>query len=194
MKRMISHILNRIHSLPARCEPHFIAIDGRCASGKSTLAKALAKVIDCPLIHMDDFFLPSELRTKARLSLAGENIHHERLLEEVFLPLSKGLPATYRPYDCHTNTFRTPLTIEPKPVILVEGSYACHSAFFSMYSLRIFLSVDPEEQFTRIKKRNGKENLARFREHFIPMEEQYFSVFDIPTRCDISLDTKEISL
>lgn len=33
-----------------------IAIDGRCAAGKTTLAALLKKEINCNIIHMDDFF------------------------------------------------------------------------------------------------------------------------------------------
>ena len=38
-------------------KPLLVAIDGRCASGKSTLAKDLQKQLDCNVIHMDDFYL-----------------------------------------------------------------------------------------------------------------------------------------
>ena len=44
------------------------AIEGRCASGKSTLANAMAAVYGCPVFHLDDFFLPAELRTEQRFA------------------------------------------------------------------------------------------------------------------------------
>ena len=34
-----------------------VAIDGRCGSGKTTLAAALQEMLQCPVVHMDDFFL-----------------------------------------------------------------------------------------------------------------------------------------
>ena len=34
-----------------------VAIDGRCASGKTTLGNYLKQHYDCNLFHMDDFFL-----------------------------------------------------------------------------------------------------------------------------------------
>ncbi len=34
-----------------------IAVDGRCAAGKTTLAAQLQKDLGCNVIHMDDFFL-----------------------------------------------------------------------------------------------------------------------------------------
>ena len=63
--------------------PFIIAIDGRAASGKSTLAQQLGELLDADVIHMDDFFLPPSLRTKERLSEPGGNVHYERFAEEV---------------------------------------------------------------------------------------------------------------
>ena len=47
-------------------KPLLVAIDGRCASGKSTLAKDLQKQLDCNVIHMDDFYLQPHQRTTKR--------------------------------------------------------------------------------------------------------------------------------
>lgn len=189
---MTEAILQKITALPPKATPHIVAIDGRCAAGKTTLAKALAARLDCPVLHMDDFFLPPSLRTPARLAAAGENVHHERFLAEVLLPLSEGKTARYRPYDCHTDTLLPCVTVSPAPVILVEGSYACHPSLSPFYSLRIFLSVSPTIQLARIERRNGKECLARFGEHFIPMEELYFSTYDIQNQCDIKEQTDDL--
>ena len=62
---------------------HVIAIDGRAASGKTTLSLALGDILGAGVVHMDDFFLPGELRTKERLSEAGGNLHRERFSDEV---------------------------------------------------------------------------------------------------------------
>ncbi|MCL1877401.1 MAG: hypothetical protein FWF80_00945, partial [Defluviitaleaceae bacterium] len=66
-----------------------IAIDGRSASGKTTLASELAAQTGASVIHMDDFFLPQDLRTEERLNTPGGNVHHERFASEV-LPHIKG--------------------------------------------------------------------------------------------------------
>ena len=39
-----------------------IAVDGRCASGKTTLAASLERETGCNVVHMDDFFLRPEQR------------------------------------------------------------------------------------------------------------------------------------
>lgn len=68
-------------------QPLIIAIDGRSASGKTTLAKELNELFLSEVIHMDDFFLQPEQRTEERLSEVGGNVDRERFLREVALPL-----------------------------------------------------------------------------------------------------------
>ena len=70
-----------------------IALDGRCASGKTTLAKDAAELFGASAVHMDDFYLPLALRTEERLGTPGGNVHYERFLTDV-------IPAL-RPYSCH---------------------------------------------------------------------------------------------
>ena len=45
------------------------AMDGPCATGKSTLGARLARLYSCPLFHMDDFFLPPERKTPERVGM-----------------------------------------------------------------------------------------------------------------------------
>ena len=86
-----------IQALLNRKEKIIVAIDGRCGSGKTTLAARLQKDLRCAVYHMDDFFPRPEQRTEERLSRPGENVDHERFLEEVLLPLHGTQPVTFRP-------------------------------------------------------------------------------------------------
>lgn len=164
-----------------------IAIDGRCASGKTTLVKELSKMLNCNVIHMDDFFLRPEQRTSERLSLPGENIDHERFLSDVLLPLEGGKAFAFRPFSCNNCSLGDPIKVTPKGINIIEGSYSCHPSLWEHYDLRIFLTVSPEEQLKRIVKRNGEQNAEVFRTRWIPLEEKYFAAFDIAQRCDIVL-------
>lgn len=170
-------------------KPLMIAIDGRCAAGKTTLAACLQERYGCKVIHMDHFFLRPKQRTKARLSEPGGNIDYERFLAEVLEPLKKGVAFSYRPYDCKTGTFSAPVTIEPGEMTVVEGSYACHPQFREAYDLRVFLTVEKEEQLRRIEKRNGTEQAAVFKEKWIPLEEAYFSACDVEKACVLLYET-----
>lgn len=164
-----------------------VAIDGRCGSGKITLAARLQKDLRCAVYHMDDFFPRPEQRTEERLSQPGENADHERFLEEVLLPLHGTQPVTYRPFLCAQQQLGNPITEEPNRLTIVEGAYACHPELWEHYDLRVFLTIDPEDQMRRIEKRNGPEKAKQFRGRWIPFEEQYFKTFDAPSRCDMRI-------
>ena len=74
---------NQIRNLIAKKKFSVLAIDGPCASGKSTLAEQLSKEFDCVLIHTDDFFLRPEQKTPERLAEIGGNFDRERFFEDV---------------------------------------------------------------------------------------------------------------
>ena len=92
-----------LESVAARREaeaPYVIAVDGRAASGKSTMGQQLAEILGAGLVHMDDFFLPLELRTEQRLRTPGGNVHYERFREEVLPHLRQPEPFSYRKFVC----------------------------------------------------------------------------------------------
>lgn len=173
--------------------PFLVAIEGRCASGKTTLAAELARRLGASLIHMDDFFLRPEQRTPARLAIPGENIDHERFLSEVLLPLRAGKPFAYRPFSCRSQTLTAPVTVEPGPIAIVEGVYSCHPDLRKHYDLRLFLTVDPEEQMRRLYARDG-DYAEVFRDRWIPLEELYFSSCGVEDCCSTSLCLNEKNL
>ncbi|MDE7289412.1 MAG: uridine kinase [Oscillospiraceae bacterium] len=185
----MENLVKIINGLP-KDKPLIIGIDGRCAAGKTTLAANLQDETGCAVFHMDDFFLRLEQRTEKRLQTPGENVDHERFLEEVLLPLKSGEnPIVYRPYDCKKQALCGEISVQRLAVNIVEGSYSLHPSLWEFYDLRIFLTVDPAEQMRRIIRRNGKENAEVFRDRWIPLEEKYFSAFDIASRCDVRMET-----
>ena len=167
--------------------PFVIAIDGRCASGKTTLAGRLQKEIDCNIIHMDHFFLRPEQRTEERLREPGGNVDYERFVEEVVLPFRQRKPFSYRVFDCKKMGFASNVPVRPDVVTIVEGSYSCHPVLWDFYDLRLFLDIEPEEQLRRICCRNGEKALTIFRRRWIPLEERYFSEYRIQERCDFDI-------
>lgn len=166
-----------------------VAIDGRCASGKSTLAAQLQEIYGCSVVHMDDFFLRPEQRTPQRYATPGENIDHERFLQEVLLPLERGELPSYRPFRCHTQTLGDPVQLPDRPVIVVEGSYSCHPRLRDRYDLRVFLSVPPVLQMERITARDGANYAQVFRDKWIPLEERYFSHCAVKDCCQLQFST-----
>ena len=182
--QVVKQIALRIQQLLKEKSCVYVAIDGRCAAGKSTLAAALEQELKCHVAHMDDFFLRPEQRTVERLSKPGENVDHERFLEEVLLPYQRGAEFSYRPFDCHTQDFKKPVSVVPGQVLIIEGAYSCRDSLWDYYDLHIFLDVDHELQMERIKARNGWEAAQRFEEMWIPLEEAYFTDSDVQNKCE----------
>lgn len=186
--RAAAPLVEKILALRAGGGRVIAALDGRCASGKTTLAGALARDFGWSVVHMDHFFLRPEQRTLERYAQPGGNVDHERLLEEVLLPLRRGDAPVYRPFDCRAMHLGEPIPFEPAPVVLVEGSYSCHPALWDCYDARAFLTIDPVRQMRRLAAREGEERARTFQEKWIPLEERYFSAFEVERRCDFRLE------
>lgn len=190
LQEAVAELSGLIRSKLREHSPLFVAIDGRCASGKTTLAAALAKELGCTLIHMDDFFLRPEQRTPERFAEPGGNVDYERFLSDVLKKLCEGLPFSYAPFDCHTLAMAQPIPVTPGEVTLIEGSYSCHPKLRDYYALRIFLTVRSDTQLERIEMREGKEAASRFRERWIPLEERYFSSCAVENCCGKTIELK----
>jgi len=164
-----------------------VAIDGRCGSGKTTLADKIAGIVDAEIIHMDDFFLPAELRSAGRLGEAGGNIHYERFLDEVVAGIRSGEEFKYRKFSCKDMDYAGVAVVKNKPVIIVEGAYSLHPLYDHIYDIRIFCDIDGDEQKRRIIAREGAERYPQFRDKWIPMEELYISKYRIAQKCDFRI-------
>ena len=163
-----------------------LALDGRCASGKTTMAERLQRVLPCNVIHMDDFYLPFAKRTAERMAEPGGHIWFERLRSEVLEPLRAGRKISYLPYDCHADRFLPPRKPDSALPTLVEGSYSCHPALRALYDCCVFLDITPEYQRERLLRRNP-ESFEVFQTMWIPREEYYFKHCEIRSHCDFVL-------
>ena len=57
MDRAVAAVKPQIDLLLEEKDFVLVAIDGKCTSGKTTLASKLTEIYDCNVFHMDDFFL-----------------------------------------------------------------------------------------------------------------------------------------
>lgn len=175
----IEAIASRITPLLARQSQVIIAIDGSCTAGKTTLARQLAQRYDCNVFHMDDFFLRPEQRTAARFAEIGGNVDYTRFHEEVLLPLKSGQSFSYRPFSCSTSTLSDPVSVVPKPLTIIEGTYSHHPYFGDAYDLKVCMTLSAELQHRRVLERPAFLH-RRFLEEWIPMENRYLEAFRIP--------------
>lgn len=190
--RVVDERFTRIFPILEACtkldvKPCVIAIEGRAASGKSSLADYLTLALDADIVHMDDFFLPPELRTEERLREAGGNIHYERFKEEVLPKIKSEDSFYYNVFSCSSMNFAGKSVINNEKFRIVEGVYSLHPLFGDYADIKVFTSIDFDNQMARILKRNGKELAEMFESVWIPMEEKYFSEFKIAEKCSIFL-------
>ncbi len=171
--------------LASEKEVILVAIDGPCASGKTTLSSLLASCYDCGVFHADDFYLRPEQKTSERLQEAGGNMDRERLQEEVLTPLCAQAPVCYRPYSCKTQTLRDGTIIPFHRLNIIEGSYSLHPTLRHFYNLKVVLDISPEHQLRRLKRRESQKSLEAFLERWIPLEQNYARTTDLFSCADL---------
>ena len=167
-----------------------VSIDGRAASGKSTLADMIAMTTGASIVRIDDFFLPPALRTEERFSEAGGNIHYERFISEVLPQLRSQEAFEYGIFDCSRMAICEKRRVTKSKIRIVEGSYSHHPKFGEYADITVFVTVSPEEQSRRIFIRNGEMMAKMFAEKWIPMEEKYFDAFSIKEGSHIVVSTE----
>ena len=167
-----------------------VAIDGNCASGKTTLSETLSERFNAQVIHTDDFFLPPEMRSPQRLSEPGGNIHYERFITEVIAGIKSGKPFDYGVFDCSHGRITRRKAIACGTPLIIEGAYSLHPAIPDIYDLKIFLEISGEAQLQRIIKRNGAQALEAFVSKWIPLENEYFDRLKIRDKCDLIISAE----
>lgn len=181
-------LVERIEAELSRKPYVLIALDGRCGSGKTTLAALLGERWPSRLLHMDDFYLPFPQRAPDWESIPAGNMDLERFRREVLLPAREGAAISCRRCDCHAGRFLEPVELPPAPLTLVEGSYSLHPRLAGFYDLSVFVTCPPEEQYHRLREREG-ERFPAFQARWIPLEERYFALFGVEAGASLIVGT-----
>lgn len=169
---------------------HVLTIDGRSGSGKSTMSDFLAAILRADIVHMDDFYLPPELRSEQRVNDPGGNVHYERFLREILPFLHSREGFSYPIYDCSVMKYVKERNIPPSPkedracYRIVEGSYSLHPIFGDYSDVSVFSDISPEVQKKRLTERESPEKFQMFVSTWIPREEKYFDTFRIREKAD----------
>lgn len=157
-----------------------LTIDGPCGSGKSTLAALLGSMLDAPIIHTDDFYVPIPQKTAERLAIPGGNEDIERLMDECLLPWKQNGHTTYRPYNCMQGILLDPIEVPFCHVTILEGSYSNLPPVKALADVRVYLTIDRDTQLQRLVQRGGEACLPGFLNRWIPLEEAYHKAYSLP--------------
>ena len=170
-------------------KPLVLALDGRCGSGKTTLANTLARQFPASItLHTDDFYLPPAQRIRGWEKTPCANMDLDRLRDEALRPAYAGQPVAYRAYSCREGAFLPPAQLPAQPLVILEGSYSHHPLLRPYETLRVFVTCTKAEQTRRLQAREGA-RYADFAARWVPLEEGYFAQYGIETSADFVVDT-----
>ena len=122
-----------------------VAIDGRSAAGKSTLANRLTERLPgSVIVRGDDFYRVMDDNIRFHLDPRQgyeQDFDWQRLRREALEPLRRGERARYRRYDWNTGRLGELAVIEPAPVVLSEGVYMTRPELRDLFDVIVWVGT-----------------------------------------------------
>jgi uridine kinase len=175
---LAAHILGR----PPRLGPvRLVAVDGASGGGKTSFATRLGKELDAPVVHTDDLLDGWD----------DQFTFWPRLERLVLGPLRRGETVAYRRYQWHRGTFGGDLvSVEPAPVVLLEGVSAARREIRPELSVAVFVSAPADLRWARVVDRDGDDTLAyrAYLERWRAAEERHFAEDGTADAADLLVD------
>ena len=142
---------------PTLGQSRLICIDGPAGSGKTTWAAAIEQLAPgSRVIHMDDLF-PGW----SGLPRVDDQLHG------LLTPLAEGRSGAYRRYDWVAGRFAETVTVDPVPLLVLEGVGSGASRFGSLQTVLVWVEAPHD-----VRMRRG---IARDGDAFAPYWEQWAS-------------------
>lgn len=206
---LLSRLAEAIESVTT-AHPVRVAIDGRPAAGKTTLADELAAVLrargrDVIRAAIEGFLLPRSVRYR-RGEDSPEGCYHDSFdfdaLHRVLLdPLGPDGDRTFQQavYDRDTDTALSPpvTTATTDAVLLFDGVFLLRPELIDRWDMRIFVSATFEETLARARIRDlawlGSTARVeqRFRNRYLPSQQHYFDTVRPTDLADIVVHNDE---
>jgi uridine kinase len=186
----VERLGTRIQELRPRAGTVLIGLDGRGASGKSTLARALAGLLGATtIVELDDFYRPTATRLAPGHPDIGGDFEWRRLRDQVLVPLSQGRSARYQRYDWPTDALAEWHAVPTGGRVIVEGNYSTRRELHAFYDLRVWLQAPHPVRLGRGRARGGLDSERLWLDVWMPEEERYLAADDAPARADVVIDT-----
>lgn len=171
----LDEIVARIRERPGGVR--LVAVDGPGGSGKSTFASALSAAAGgAPVVHVDDF------------ATAEDAIEWwPRLLEQVVEPLSQGRPAVYQRYDWLTKCLAEWHTVEPDPIVIIEGVSSARREWLRHLGYVIWIETPRELRLQRGLARDGEGAFSDWK-RWMAEEDAHYERDPTRERSDVVVD------
>ena len=152
-----------VAALEGRPWTRWIGVDGKGATGKTTLAAQIAAALPGSVtVHIDDFARP-EVRGWER----------DRFVRQVLRPLLAGRPGRYQRWDFDRNVGAEWQTVPVGVPVIVEGVSATDERLGVPWDFTIWVEVPYEVRLARALERDGPERLDRWLSDWMPSEDAY---------------------
>lgn len=154
-----------------------VCIDGPGGSGKTTLAAALAALAPgTVVVHMDDLYDGwSGMRAGADQ------------LGPLLRALAGRRPGSYRRYDWHAAAYAETVTLDPTPLLVVEGVGAGASVVADLVTALVWVWVPADLRLSRGLERDGPELREQWG-RWMHDEDELFSRERTVERADVLVD------
>jgi uridine kinase len=187
----VSVLADRIRRIGRdRPGPILIALDGRSAAGKSTLAEAVAPLVGAVVIDGDDFYSGGTAAMWDAMS-AAEKANHcvdWRRQRPVLETLARGEAAHWLPYDWEADDGtleQTPVICEPASVVILDGAYSARPELADLFDLRVLLDAPAGLRRERLIEREGEGYREEWNARWDEAEQWYFGMVMPPESFDL---------
>lgn len=194
----------------ASSHPLRVAIDGRPASGKSTLADQLSDVVRSkgrPVIRatIDEFMHPKAVRYRRGVD-SPDGCYHDSfdfdaLHSALLQPLGPGGDRVFRDasYDRERDcvVFRPEKTAPVDAILLFDGVFLMRPELNASWDLRILVLTSFEESLKRARLRDAdalgsiSRVEERFRDRYGPSQTHYFRAVEPRSLADVIIDNED---
>jgi uridine kinase len=142
---------------PTLGDGRLVCIDGPAGSGKTTLAGRLVEGFDklnqrgtlnqrgSGLVHMDDLYAGWSGLPRV-----------DEQLDSLLGPLGEGRAGSYRRYDWVAGRFAETVTVEPVPLLVIEGVASGASRFDRLRTALVWVEADVDLRMQRGIDRDGE--------------------------------------
>ena len=180
----IDEVVDAILARPAQAGVRLVAVDGPAASGKSTLARALAGALQAPIVSTDDF-----------LSWEEMSAWWPRLGEQVLQPLFAGREARYQARDWAGDEFgsscREWKSLPWAPVVVLDGVTSARQAAGERLAYAVFVDAPRQVRLARGVARDGESHRLLWK-RWQDDEDEWFAADDTRSRCDLVVTTSRL--
>ncbi len=167
-----------------------ISIDGLGGSGKSTIGRALASVLQAAVVEGDDFYRTSAERSSPTFdrNAIGASVDWERLRSQVFVPAAAGAAVRYQRYDWDNDRLGDWVAVPATQPIIVEGVYVTRPELRDYVSTTLWVETERSARLARGLERDGEDARSLWVDEWMPAEDRYVAAIHPEAASDIVLD------